>query len=672
MSEPIGNYDFASRYGVPLLLLFPGVMTVYLSFNSGGVFESTTAFATLIVFAVGLVAIAVTREPLGGLAPRGLIAIGLLTALAIWTLLSSQWSDATGRSLIAYDRILLYLAVLALFACLRRSTDRFRWLLRGLLVACAGVALAGLTSRLLPGAWHTAPGLVSDRLSFPLTYWNTFALLVGIGCILAVHHSSDEHEPPAVRIAAAALLPLLSATLLLTFSRGALAVAILGTLAYLLIARPRGLVGAALAGAATLPIALSQVYSAELIHEGIPLTPAAVDQSHYVLLVLALCAGAAAVIRALGLRLDDRVAAISFSATSRRRMRIGAALLGVLVLIAFVVGGGPGAIDHQYEKFVNNTHEDSGDGQRDRLLGIGNDGRVPLWNVAREAYASDPLKGVGAGTYQLWWQKHRDESHERVYAYSLYFEFLGELGLVGIFLLAGILLVILTGLALCLRGPGRPVYAAGLAVFLAWIVHAGIDIDWQTPAVSVPIFALGGLALSRPLSYLDKSAARSTWLQRLAGLSAGGLRPALAIGCVLLAVIPTQVALGQTDLRESIDALSAGNCVKAQRAAQDATSEINIGPRPYEVLAMCAARRKEGKTAVNWAKRAVKQDGDSWETHFVLALAQGTAGIDPRPETRIAREANPRAYLPQTALAAFGDSPQQWRATARVLPFAMW
>ncbi len=664
----------ARRIGLALLLALPAALTVFLAFNSGGMFELTTAFAALVVLVATAVAVALAPRPLAGLSRLGASACGLLALFALWTLLSAQWSDASGRALIGFDRVLLYLAVLALFACVPRSQERFRWLLRGTLVATATVALIGLTSRLLPDLWPTATGLVSDRLSYPITYWNTFGLLVGMACILAMHHTSDEREPAAIRIGAAALLPALGATLLLTFSRGAIAVTVLGIVVYFLAARPRGLPGGLLAAGLPTAIALAQAYSAELIHEGLPLTPAAISEGEQLVLVIALCAVGAAVLRALALALDERMAELPLSSPSwRRGGRIAAVVTAALVLVAFVAAGGPATAQRQYDKFVDNTHESAPvEGQRARLLEIGNDGRRPLWEVARDSYRQEPLRGTGAGTYQLEWERNRSEGPERFYAYSLYFEVLAELGLVGIVLLAAGLLTILVGIALAVRGPGRSAYAAALALVLAWTLHAGVDIDWQTPALGVPVFALAGLALARPRERLKYDSSRRGPAATLVRLSSQGARPALALACVALAIVPGRMALAQAHLRDSIDALDANACASARADAHSAISAFDTGPRPYEVLAMCAAREGEAGASVRWARTAVAHDRDSWEPHYVLALALGAARLDPRRQIEIARESNPeRPLLEEAAVALRGGNPERWRRAARVLPFAM-
>jgi O-antigen ligase len=662
----------AQRAGLAGLLALPPALTVFLAFNSGGMFEVTTAFAALIVLVVACLATAIARRPLAGLSRLGVGACGLLALLALWTLLSAHWSGAGGRALVAFDRVLLYLAVLALFACVPRTQERFRWLLRGLLAATAAVAAVGLISRLLPDLWPTTTGLVPDRLSYPLTYWNTFALLVGIGCILAVHHTSDEREPAAIRIAAAALLPLLGATLLLTFSRGAIAVTVLGIVVYLLVARPAGALGGLLAAAPAVAIALGQTYAAELIHEGLPLTPDAIAEGEQLARALALCAVGAAVLRLLGLPLDRRIARLPFTSPSwRRGARIATAAAAAVALTAFVAADGPGELQRQYDRFVDNTHEAAPvEGQRGRLLEIGNDGREPLWDVARDSYRAEPLRGTGAGTFQLRWERDRSDGTQRLYAYSLYFEALAELGLIGLGLLLGALLTILVGIALAARGPGRAPYAAALAVTLAWALHAGVDIDWQSPALGVPVFALAGLALARPRERLKYDSSRRDPGARVVSFTAGAARPALALACVAIAIVPGRMALAHAHLRDAVDAIDAGDCASA--SARAASADVDTGARPFEVLAMCAAREGDTRASVRWARAAVAHDPGSWEPHYALALAQGVTGRDPRRQVAVASKLNPqKALLEEAAAAVRGEDRERWRRAALSLPFAM-
>ncbi|HST54669.1 MAG TPA: O-antigen ligase family protein [Solirubrobacteraceae bacterium] len=737
--------DSPVRAGGILLMLLPAALTVYLAFNSGGVFPVTTAMAVLIVLVSILVALAAARWQLGrggvagggvagggstgggstgggstgrGLAgrlgdarramprvapgpgPVGSLVIALFALFALWTLLSGTWSHAPARALVAFDRVLLYLAVLALFACIPYSLARLRWLLRGLLVACAIVAVIGLISRLLPNVWPTAPGLDDERLSYPITYWNTFALLVGVGCILALHHASDEREPLAVRALAAALAPLLAATLLLTFSRGAIAVTAVGVLVYVVSARPRALAGALLAIVPTTAFAGARTYAAELVHRGKPLTPDAISQAHRLALVLAGCALAAALLR-LALRpLDERLSALDISAARRRALALAAVSSAlVLLLIALTAFHGASWAQDKYNRFVHDTPGSTHAlGERTRLSYVGNDGRLPLWNVALDAYRQDPLTGSGAGTYRLEWERHQRGPADRVYPYSLYLGTLGELGLVGIVLLALVLLAIAGALIVRVRAPapgsapapapgsgpapGRPAHAAALAVVLAWLIHAGLDLDWETPAVTVFVFALGGLALGRPgrrpeTSRVEVDRKKVMVLRAYARARAAPLNldthklPVLGLACLAAGIIPVQLALAQTHLRRSIDALNAGSCVTADAEARAAIARLDDSPRPYEVLAMCAARRSDAHRSIAYARTAVARDPDYWEPRYVLALAQASAGVDPRRAAHAAYVRHPSGLLARSAERAFNtNNAGQWQRAARTLPFS--
>jgi hypothetical protein len=678
LESPITAQASLSKLGMALLLALPGILTVYFAFNSGGMFEVTTAFGALVVLVAMALGAAVAHEPLKGLTSRGLLACGSLALFAVWTLLSARWSHATGRALVAFDRVLMYLAILILFACIPRSLRRLRWILRGLLLGSALVSVIGLVSRLLPALWPTSHSLIEERLSYPITYWNTFGLLVGMACILAVHHTCDEREPAGVRICAAALLPLLAATLLLTFSRGSLGVTALGVLIYIVIARPRGLLGGVLATALPTALAVSQTYSADLIQKGTPLTPTAITQGHHLALTLGACALAAGLLRTLTLALDARMARISSLGFGSRWSRL-IAMFGVAgaALVVFIAASGPSIAHHQYEKFVNGTSQsaESTEG-RGHLLYIGNDGRLPMWHVALDVYREAPIKGSGAGTYRLEWERHQKGVADRVYAYSLYLEVLGELGLVGIVLLGTCLLTILASIATCAGGPGRPVYAASFALVLAWIVHAGVDIDWQTPAVSLFVFALGGVALARPQEQAIPIArpdrrARAPYGRVFALASSRWRVLPLALGCLAVAVIPARMALAEVRSQGSIDALNRGACEHADDDARGAISALDTGSRPYEVLAMCAAREGDPRTAISWAKAAVAHDPAYWEPRYVLALAEGAAGVDPGLEARMAYIDDPEATSANLAVTAFrSGNPQRWRRIADALPFS--
>src|SRR6202171_5802620 len=239
----------AERLALTALMLLPGALIVFMGFNAGGYFPAAPAVAALVLAQILLVRIMQAQRPFEGLAPVTLVAIAALGCYTLVTLLSASWSHSTSRALIEFDRAWLYLLILVLFGTVRASTQDLRWLIRGLVIGASVVCLAGLISRVLPDVWRTAPNVSNQRLSYPVTYWNALGLLAALGTVLAFHLTCTLGERCLARILAAAVVPLLAATLFFTFSRGAMAAGVIGLVLYMLVARPSGLLSGVLATA---------------------------------------------------------------------------------------------------------------------------------------------------------------------------------------------------------------------------------------------------------------------------------------------------------------------------------------------------------------------------------------------------------------------------------------
>ena len=90
----------------------------------------------------------------------------------------------------------------------------------------------GLAGRLLPGVVELARSRsAGGRLEQPITYWNAEGALAAIGLVLCARLAGDRSRPGWMRVAAAAALAPLGAGVYLSYSRGAIAVAVLGLLA---------------------------------------------------------------------------------------------------------------------------------------------------------------------------------------------------------------------------------------------------------------------------------------------------------------------------------------------------------------------------------------------------------------------------------------------------------
>jgi O-Antigen ligase len=639
-------------------ILLPLAAVVYLSFNAGGFYPGSTGFAAVIFAQALAVRVMLAPRPFEGFDRRLAVPVLGLALLAAWQLASALWSHATARAFEDFDRTLLYLLALALFGSMAVTTGRVRWLVRCLFAALAAVCVIALLSRLVPSVWPTTPAFAVNRLSYPLTYTNAVGLLATLALLLGFHLTCDGDEPRAVRVLAAALLPAIATTLLLTFSRGAIAVAIVGLLVYVAVARPGALVTGLLAVGPTLAISLRSTYTATLLAGDNPVSPAAVSQGHHVARTVGACMLVAAGVRAVLLLADGGLARWQ-SARPRQWRLARLSLLSVIatgLITTFLALDGPGFVSRQYTRFVKGGAP-QGQLTRDRLTDPYNDLRLPLWRVGMRAFRAQPLHGQGAGTYELIFAREREDATISVIdAHSLYVQTLAELGIVGLVLLVVALGGTLGMLAVKIRGPDGAVYGALLAAGVAWAVQAGVDWVWQMPAVTLWLFAAGGLALGRSTSTASPPAPMGLVRRLPVGLAVLGL-----------AVLPLLMTLSFQRLAAAERALTNHDCPAARREAVSSLSYI-ARPQPYAIVGFCEIQQGEPRAAVAAMSRAVAYEPANWEYRYALALARAATGMNPMSTLRAARTRNPHEWLIATASDAFAKAPaQRWPALAQAL-----
>lgn len=650
-----------------LLPLAPGLLVVALSFEAGGFFPGATAAAAVALVVLLVLHVTLAERPFSGLSLLFLIGAVALGLLALWTLISAWWSDAPARALLEYDRALLYLLAFVALGLAGRTPARLRLALRSIAVAAFIVCLCGLVTRLLPDVWSVATDVRDDRLSFPLTYWNALGLIAAVGFILCFTLSSDVAERPVGRVLAAGALPVLALTLLFTFSRGSLGAGVVGLAAAVVAARPRALPSALLAAVPTVAVAVAVGYGADLLISARATAPAVVAQGREVAAVVGACTVVALVVRLLLLALDRRLATVRIPRPRRAVAWGGGVALAVIVAFSTVLAGAPAAIDRQVDRFVAGDSVREAD-VRDRLVNLGNNGRLYQWRVALDGYEREPLHGTGAGTYALLWDRDRPAEYQVEDAHSLYLEMLAELGIVGLVLTALAVGLLLVGLLTRARGPDRAVGGALFGAALAWALHAGIDWDWEMPAVTIWLFAAGGLALAARVDLSAGEAAASGGAERRERRVGGrGLgRVLVALGCLVLAVVPVRILLSQGALEESAQAFARGDCRTAVDRALDATAALDSRPEPYAILGYCDVRLGVPRLGVEAMDKAIARDPGNWEYHYGLALTRGAAGLDPRPAARRALQLNPRSGMVIRAVRRFAEAegPRGWRRVA--------
>ena len=132
----------------------------------------------------------------------------------------------------------------------------------------------------------------------------------------------------------------------------------------------------------------------------------------------------------------------------------------------------------------------------DQPLTLFGENRPHYWRVAWQDFEANPALGSGAGTFGAFWLEHRPVDEFVHDAHSLFLESLAELGPVGL-----VLLVIGLGVPLLgLRGREDPFVAAAAGAYVAFLLHAAVDWDWEFGAVGlVGILCAGALLVgTRP------------------------------------------------------------------------------------------------------------------------------------------------------------------------------
>jgi O-Antigen ligase len=643
-----------------LVMLLPGALTVFLGFHSGGFYVGATSLvATEMALVVGL-RFALARRPVQGVSPPLLIAVVAIGCFAAWTLLSSDWSDAASRALPEYSRALLYGLTLLFFGMLPFNVRRIRWLVYGVAAAALVLCAAALTARLLPHVIFDPTLVTEHRLGYPLTYWNALGIIACVGLVLCAHLACSTRDAPLARVLGAGSVPVFALTLVYTLSRGGIWAAAGALVVYVAIGRPRALLNGAVAIVPPTLIAVLAATPSGPVTDSYP--SGTVGPGEHVAWVLLGCMAAAAVLRSSLLPVDNWLARVRLPGQARRiALGGGLAAAVVTILVAAAAFNAPHVVATKYREFTDRSNTSPGTYGASRLVSARPEDRFDLWHVALDAYRQDPLRGSGAGTYVLRWNRERPDTHQVQNAHSLYLEVLGELGVVGLALLLTTLALILAAFAYRARGPDRALFAALLACGLAWAVHAGVDWDWQMPAVSLWLFALGGAALTRSLRRRRRDPQREN---RNLVLRFGGVA-----ACLLIALLPAKIALSQARLNSAIEAMGEGDCQRARQDARDSLALVSKRPAPYTVIAYCELREGNFHAAAAAERQALRRDPLNWELHYMLAISRAGEGRDPRAAIRSAARLNPNSDFTRRGLHVLADSrAASWRSEAVEMP----
>jgi hypothetical protein len=626
-----------------------------LAFQSGGydvTVRNSFAIAAwwAIAIAVGALVWPLERPP-----RAALVAGGALAALLAWTAIAISWSDSAERSFTEVNRTAFYLAVFVVAVVASRRGSGGRWA-DGLALGIAAIGLLALTSRLFPD-------LIGDRgvssffpqgvryLGYPLDYWNGLGIFIGLGFPLLLRAALDARSALG-RALAIGSTPALFGALYLTSSRGGMATAVLGTVVFIALCRDRlrALVALVVVGSGSAAVVAVLSARSELADGNLSADVVAGQGRSAAALIAGIC-----VLTGL---VHWLVARAPLPIPRLRVPRLVLAGGALLLVAAAVIAADPAERLESFKQPPRNPFAPveasprtagSPDAPRltptsSHLLSSTGNGRWQFWTAAVDEFETRPLSGRGPGSYEAWWAQHGSVSYFTRHAHSLYLETLGELGAVGLALLAGFLLTGLVAAGRRLRSasaPDRNVIAALVGVAVAFGFAAAIDWIWQLTVI--PVVAIVALALlAGPATATATPGASGR--RQLRPLAARAGVVAVALCLIAAQAVPF---LAQDDIRRSQHRFAAGDLDGARAAAISARGVQPWAASPHLQLALVEERRGNLREARSAISKAIERDKLDWRLWLTSARIDGAAGLAEQARAKLDRAValNPRSPL---------------------------
>jgi hypothetical protein len=588
----------------PTVLLVPFglfVAVVAIAAPNGSYFPSSWGWASLaFLWAAAIGLVVGQRVSFGRLE---VAYIGAWLALLAWTAASLLWSNATTQTMYEVERTVVYVSFALAFAVLGRRS--LPLLLPALLAAIVAVATYGLATRLLPDRVGSFDSFVGYRLSEPLGYWNALSIFVAAGSAVAVGLAARA-QSVAIRALSAASLVLLIPVLFFTFGRGGW-IALASGLAVAIAVDPRRLqLLTTLFVIAPWPaLAVWRAYESPSLTTEYSALADASDEGGRLAVAIVVLAVVSALVTAAFALLADRIT-VGHGVRRACGIALAMVLVGCVAALITAYGGPAKSARRAVDSIKQPPPNVSGDLTK-RLFSLSSNGRLDTWESALKDARAHPALGSGAGTYERWWLENRDVPLKVRDAHSLYVETLAELGPIG---LVALLAVIVTPLAAAIRARRNPLVAPALAGFVAVVVHAGIDWDWEVPATMIVGLTCAGVLL------LAHGAEGTRWWTLGVGPRAACLGVIAA-----LSVLSFVTLTGNRYLRQSSEALDRNDNAAAVRHARRAAKWTPWSTEALQRQADAVLVDGSLARARGLYREAIAKDDGNWELWLGLTLA---------------------------------------------------
>lgn len=616
-----------------LLLAAIAALFTWWGLDSGGYFPTTFYPGELAL--LGLLAVLAIGVPLRArLSGPVLVALLAMLLLGGWALLSILWTPTREAALVDAHKLIIYAALFGLGVWITALLgDR-----RDLSLAAVGVAVAmvAIVATIEIGVGTEALKFLHEdgTLLYPIGYRNANAAfwLIGAWPLLALAVRGS--LPWQVRALMLAAVTMLIELTLLCQSRGSLPAAAIALVALVLLSG-RGLKAALFTALAAIP-AIPAVPTLLKVFQHGTADRASIPLLHHSAVAILLTTLGSLILALLVLGLFERRVQLA-PKTTRRLSWIGAAavVLVVVAAVAVVVGheGGP-------RQFVDKRVEELNEGSPNlRAQGIRfgvniASSRGDAWRVALDEWDENPIRGGGAGSWQVDYLKKRAIYTPAEDPHSVEMLMVSEFGLPGILLFLTFLggAVVAAWRARRLGSASVTLAAGALAVAAQWLVQASYDWIFFYPGVTAPaIFLLGAAAAP---------AVRE---------GAGRLRAAPLAACLGVLVVAAVAAAALFVSASYTD--RAANQWRTNLGAAYANFDHAASLDPFAVeplLSKGAVAREVGdtKTAVASFREVLGRQSDNFSAYYLLGLT--LLRSQPRVALRelgVAHELDPLFFL---------------------------
>jgi O-antigen ligase/polysaccharide polymerase Wzy-like membrane protein len=672
-------------------LLIAGVLCLVTFVASGGLNLATmTSVEIGLTVGCALAAAAtVVLVPTGARPLYGLWPAILLLAFAALSALSVVWSVQPDASWQAASRLLAYSGVFGLAVLLARAAPR-HWgaVLGGVVLASTAICGYALLTKVFPSRLGSEQIVYYARLREPYGYWNAIGLAAALGAIGCMWLGARRAGHALLSALAYPAMGIALVTMMLAYSRGALAALVLGLALWFCLVplRLRGAMVLIVGGVGAGAVVAWDFSRATLTTDDATLVDR-IQAGHQLGVLLA----------AMLLALTLAGLALGFLSSRHAppgalRRRTGALLLSLPViavialmgLLATSHRGLFGSVSHGLGSLTNPNASVPANGPG-RLTAIGS-ARARYWNEALEVFKAHPLLGSGAEGYATARLRYRTAPLKVQQAHGFVVQTLADLGLVGLLVVLALLgtWLVAAGRAthpfdrrwrawrwraldasdpLSLYTPERIGLLTMLCLVVTFGIHSFVDWTWYVPGLAcIALLCAGWLAGRGPLAegapeaagVGGRAGATATW--RVPGRPS--LDPRSATVALAIVIAALLAAWSEWQPQRSVDASNhAFALIKRDPAGALAAAQTAVSRDPLSaeaLVTLAAVQQGAGQRAAAQAtyERAVHLQPSNWQTWEALGEYELQAGAaqSALEALRAAVYLNPEAIAPRATI----------------------